>query len=129
MATGAKLIGRPEMQTKLRNVVKNYPTKVGNALKEEMQIEFAEVQKRTPVESGDLLSTEKLVGPFTDGGSISVLILAGGVKAPYALIVHEDLEAFHKVGQAKYIESVLMESRSFIGVRVAKRLNIADWVN
>jgi hypothetical protein len=45
------------------------------------------------------------------------------------MIVHEDLDAFHKVGQAKYLESVIMESRGFIGARVARRLNIAEWVD
>lgn len=51
-------------------------------------------------------------------------IVAGGPSAPYAIYVHEDLEAFHKVGQAKYIESVLMESRPFMAARVAKRIDL-----
>jgi hypothetical protein len=126
MATGAKLTGKEEMQQKLRNVAKNYSPKVGGALLAEMGIELKEVNKRTPVDSGDLVKSERLEGPWERGKSISVLIVA---DAPYAGYVHEDLEAFHKVGQAKFIESVLMESRPFIGARVAKRLNIADWVN
>lgn len=128
MAAGAKLVGKEAMKQKLLNVVKNYPGKVGDALYLEMKIELAEVKRRTPKESGDLIASEQLLGPKKEGNSIVVLIVAGNASAPYALIVHEDLDAFHKVGQAKYIESVLLESRSFIGARVAKRLNIADWV-
>ena len=128
MAAGAKLEGVVEMKEKFRNILKNYPDRVGNALYMEMKIELQEVIKRTPKDTGDLRSTEKLIGPAKEGNSIVVLIVAGGPDAPYAMIVHEDLEAFHAVGQAKYIESVLMESRSFMGARVARRLNIADWV-
>jgi hypothetical protein len=129
MATGAKLFGKTEMKTKLTNVAKNYSEKVGKALYIEMGIELREVVRRTPVLTGALRKTEKLIGPSQQGKSIVVLIVAGGSEAPYAVVVHEDLEAFHKVGQAKYIESVLLESRGAIGSRVAARLHIADWVN
>jgi hypothetical protein len=126
---GAKLLGREAMQDKFRNVLKNAPNKVGAAMMAEMSIELLEVKKRTPKLSGALRESEHLIGPKFDGDSIIVLIVAGSADAPYAMIVHEDLEAFHKVGQAKYLESVLLESRSFIGLRVAKRLNIAEWVD
>jgi hypothetical protein len=129
MATGAKLNGKEEMKQKLSSVARNYPDRVGKALYMEMGVELNEVIKRTPKESGDLRSTEKRIGPSQQGKSITVLIVAGGPEAPYALIVHEDLEAFHAIGQAKYLESVIMESRPYIGARVARRLNIADWVN
>lgn len=125
----AKLIGAAEMRSKLANVKKNAPKKIGDALLAEMQVEKLEVIRRTPKESGDLRSTIRLIGPSMQGDTITVLIVAGGPDAPYALIVHEDLEAFHKVGQAKYLESVLLESRAFIGRRVAARLDIATWVN
>jgi hypothetical protein len=129
MATGAKLNGKDAMKQRLLNVAKNYPIRVGNALYAEMGIELNEVIKRTPKDTGDLRSTEKRIGPSQQGNSITVLIVAGGPDAPYATIVHEDLEAFHRVGQAKYLESVIMESRPYIGARVARRLNIAEWVD
>lgn len=129
MASGAKLFGRSEMQTKLRGAKSSYGSRVGNALYAEMGIEETEVVKRTPKESGDLRKTIHRIGPRQEGNFISVLIVAGGPDAPYAFVVHEDLEAIHEVGQAKYLESVIMESRSSIGTRVARRLNIADWVS
>lgn len=129
MSSGARLNGRSDMQSKLQNVSNNYPDRVGRALYAEMGIEEKEVIKRTPKDSGDLRGTIHRIGPRQEGKTISVLIVAGGPDAPYALIVHEDLEAIHKIGQAKYIESVIMESRAFIGARVAGRLNIAEWVS
>jgi hypothetical protein len=129
MAAGAKLSGVEEMKEEFRSILKNYPDRVGRALYQEMGVELREVIKRTPKDTGDLRSTEHLLGPTKEGNSIVVLIVAGGPEAPYAMIVHEDLEAFHSVGQAKYLESVLLESRSFMGARVARRLNIAEWVS
>lgn len=121
-----KLVGKVEMKAKILKAALVGPRKVGEALFDEMGVELAEVVKRTPKDSGDLRASEKRLGPFMDGSSIVVLIVA---NTPYAMIVHEDLDAFHPTGQAKYIESVLMESRGFIGARVARRINIADWVN
>ena len=37
--------------------------------------------------------------------------------------VHENLDAFHRVGQAKFLESVLVESRPYLAARVARRMN------
>lgn len=90
----------------------------------EMGIEEKEVIRRTPEETGRLRGTIKRIGPKIEGNSASVLIVAGGPDAPYAPDVHEDLDAIHPVGQAKFLESVLMESRPFIGARVAKRVDL-----
>ena len=37
-----------------------------------------------------------------------------GYQAPYAVYVHENLEAFHSNGQAKYLETVLREHKSAV---------------
>lgn len=39
----------------------------------------------------------------------SYLSLKVGYTAPYALYVHEDLQAFHPNGQAKYLEQAMRE--------------------
>jgi len=124
-----RLFGAAEMKARILKAALVGPKRVGEALFEEMGVELKEVVKRTPKASGDLRASEKRLGPFMDGSSIIVLIVAGGPDVPYAMIVHEDLDAIHPIGQAKYIESVLLESRSFIAARVARRINIADWVN
>jgi hypothetical protein len=128
MATGAKLKGAREMIGKLRNVITMFPYRVGQALWAEMEIELKEVVYRTPKDKGPLRESEHLIGPFDDGKTITVVIVAGGPTAPYAVIVHEDLDAFHSVGQAKYLESVIMESRAFMAQRLAKRLRLEEMV-
>lgn len=125
-----------DMQRKLRAFGRKYPNEVGRALYIETEIEATEVKKRTPVWNpdnpvpkghvpGSLRASVHVVGPVQAGGRIYTLIVAGGTAAPYALYVHEDLEAFHKTGQAKYIESVLLESRPYLAARVAARVELA----
>jgi hypothetical protein len=50
--------------------------------------------------------------------------VAGGPAAPYAIFVHEDPDAIHKVGQWKYIESVVKESVPYMAVRIARRIDL-----
>lgn len=97
---------------------------VAVALYQETGVEATEVKKRTPVDKGTLRATVHVVGPVREGTRIYTLIACGGPSAPYAVYVHENLEAFHKVGQAKFLESVILESKAYIGSRVAKRVSI-----
>lgn len=112
------------MRERLRRLKAKFPDEVGRALFVETNIEATEVKKRTPVRTGELRASVHVVGPVREGRRIYTLIVAGGPAIPYALMVHEDLEAFHEVGQAKYIESVVLESRAFMAARVAKRIEI-----
>jgi len=112
------------MRRKLQRLADRFPDEVGRALYIETEIESKEVKRRTPVDKGALRASVHVVGPTREGRTIYTFIVAGGPAAPYALFVHEDLAAFHKVGQAKYIESVIMESRPFMGRRVAARIEL-----
>ncbi len=94
------------------------------ALYQEAQIELTEIKKRTPVDTGALRASERIEGPTREGRRIWVTVLAGGPSAPYAFTVHEDLEAFHRTGQALYISSVLNESAPFMAERIAKRIDL-----
>lgn len=129
MPTGASLKGLTEMQRKLRVFGNKFPDEVGRALYQETQVELTEVKRRTPVDKGPLRASEHVVGPVivargANSRMVFTLIVAGGPSAPYARYVHEDPDAFHKVGQWKYIESVIMESRAYMGARVAKRIEL-----
>jgi len=46
----------------------------------------------------------------------------GGAAAAYAVYVHEDLDAHHPVGQAKFLESTLTESAPHMPARVAANI-------
>lgn len=63
-------------------------------------------QELVPVDDGDLRRSGDVELPAIDSqGVVSVDISYGGASAAYAVIVHEDLSAFHKPPtQAKYLE-------------------------
>lgn len=95
---------------------------VSNALLAEAEIEMTEAKKRTPVDTGALRGSGHVGGPFRRNGGIEVVMGFGGPAAPYAIHVHERLDVFHRVGQAKFLESVLLESAPYFPQRVAERI-------
>ena len=108
----------------LRKLRIKAPSEIARALYQETQVEATESKRRTPVLTGTLRATTFVIGPFQEGRRIYTKIVVGGPSAPYAVYVHEDTEAFHKVGQAKFLESTLLESRPYMGLRVAKRIDL-----
>jgi hypothetical protein len=49
--------------------------------------------------------------------------IATGRQAPYAIYVHENPDAIHPVGQWKFMESVIDESRPHMAERLAARIH------
>lgn len=92
------------------------------ALRQEAEIEMTEAKRRTPVDTGNLRGSEHVEGPTMSGRVLRAALVAGGPAAPYAVYVHENLDALHPVGQAKYIESVLLESMPYMADRIARRV-------
>ncbi len=112
-----------EMTRGIRRYAKEFPDRLGIAIKKELEIDALECQRRTPVDTGALKASIHVEGPKENGTAISCQIVAGGIDAPYAIYVHEDLEALHiHGGQAKFIESVLRESAPYMSARIAARL-------
>ncbi len=127
------VLGVTAMTAALQHLVATVPEAVGNALRAEAEIEMTEAKRRTPVWNparkvppghvpGTLRASGIVTGPTVDGADISVRLAFGGPAAPYALYVHEDMEAFHASGQAKFLESTLLESAPYLAARVAARL-------
>lgn len=116
--------GVAEMAALVRSAASKFPSAVEKALYQEAQIEMTESKRRCPVDTGTLLASGFVQQPVRAGSNISVTLGYGGEASSYAVIVHEDLEAFHKVGQAKYLESVLKESASHMAARIAKRIDL-----
>lgn len=101
---------------------------IGPALQEEMKIELEHARERTPIRDGFLRGSYKLGEIERWGKSVRVGILVGGAEAPYALYVHENLDAHHEVGEPKFLERTLRESRPFMAARVARRLELQKLV-
>ncbi len=127
MAKG-KLDGADKMRKKLERAKVAIPNEVARALYLETEVEAKEVKRRTPVDKGPLRASIHVQGPYIvylkGRRVIYTRITAGGPSALYAVYVHEDLDAYHKVGQAKFLESTIMESRPYMAARVAKRVEL-----
>ena len=120
-----KIFGEKQIKAKMAAVANRVHTAVGVALYNEGLIEMAESMARTPVKTGALRGSHITRHPEYRGQDVSVTIEVGGPAAPYAVVVHEDLEAFHPTGQAKYLESTIMQSAPFMLDRISKRLKAA----
>jgi hypothetical protein len=110
-----------------------FPREVKKALREEMEVEKKEVVARTPIDTGALRASIKVLEPTKDIKSYSVTIIAGGdnvnpksgkTTKEYAIDVHENPDAYHPVGQWKYLESVIRESAPYMVRRVANRIEM-----
>lgn len=122
--------GQNELERALKGLEAKIPGAVGAALRAEAEIEMTEAKARTPVDTGALRGSGRVSGPDIEtsaGGSadVTVKLEFGNASVDYAFEVHENLEAFHKVGQAKYLESVLTESAPHLPARIAKRIGDA----
>jgi hypothetical protein len=119
------LLGAAELKQRLVRMASLIPGEVSKALYAEAQIEMTEAKRRTPVDTGALRASGEVSKPVVSGREISVLLQFGGSAAGYAIYVHENLEAVHPVGQAKYLESVLLESAPFMAERVGRRIELS----
>lgn len=122
MAKGG-MTGSSAMSGRIRHVIGGLKPGAAAAIYTEAEIEMAEAKRRTPVADGHLRKSGEVTPPVIVGNDVSVGLVFGGPSAPYAIYVHEDLDAFHTVGQAKFLESTLRESKPFMGQRIARRMH------
>lgn len=127
-SAGIHLDGVKQIQRKLAYAAKQkdggIAKEIARALYQETNVELVEVKKQTPVDTAALINSEFVDGPHIKGRNIFCNIYAGGPAAPYAMHVHEDLDAHHPKGKAKYIEDPINESAPYMPGRVAKRMDL-----
>lgn len=75
-----------------------------------------------PVDTGTLRATGHVEEPVIRGSEVLVTLGFGGPAAPYAIVVHENPLASHKVGQYKYLERPALEAVRGMGNRLADRI-------
>lgn len=118
--------GQAELMEALSRLASKVPGVMSAALRAEAEIEMTEAKARTPVDTGALRGSGRVVGPDIDvsGGTpdVTVKLQFGNASVDYAVPVHENLDVFHPTGQAKYLESVLVESAPHLAARIAKRI-------
>jgi hypothetical protein len=124
------------MVRKLKEYAKQYPGRVASAVYIEAGIEMIEAKKRTPVSPvpapkgvvpGTLRASGTVHEPEQNGKKIRVTLSFGGPGSgaeEYAVIQHENLDYYHTVGQAKFLESTLDESAPYMLERIGRRLKL-----
>jgi hypothetical protein len=65
---------------------------------------ITDAKQLTPVDTGALRSSGHVQLPTVVDGHVEVKMGFGGPAVSYATYVHEDLQAHHPVGQAKFLE-------------------------
>jgi hypothetical protein len=70
-------------------------------------------KEQTPVDTGSLKNSGKALPPEITHDNVRVELGFGGPSKPhdvhYAIYVHEDMDAHHPVGNAKYLEIPFFE--------------------
>lgn len=115
------ILGVDDLNRALMGIARRVPREAGAALLDEARGDMVEAQRRTPVDTGELRDSFRLVGPRQQGDAISVAIVN---DAPHAAAVHEDMEAHHAKGQSKFLESTVLESKRTLAQRIARRFRI-----
>lgn len=114
--------GLDEFRKAIEEWSKKAPRSLGAALYQEAECIMGDSKEfYVPVDIGALRASGHVQPPETSGDKISVTLGFGGPAAPYALKVHEDLQARHTVGGAKYLEKPFMQSVEDLPKRLAQQ--------
>ena len=117
-----KWSGRTEFRGKINARAKATPIASAGAIFEEAVEIIGKAKRITPVDTGTLVNTGSALLPVIRGDEASVELGFGGPAAPYSVKVHEDLEAHHPTGQAKYLEQPMDEALVGMDERLAERI-------
>ena len=131
----AKLVGLREMKGKIVKFARQYPYLVAEALYDELnEVELPESNRKIPKDTHAAEESGTVLGPEVRPGSIRATIAyatagetnpkSGQLVAEYIIPLHEDLDAFHPNGEAKFLETTMNESERFLGSRIARRAGV-----
>ena len=120
------LIGEKELLAHLQIEVKKITERSAAALAKAGGEIIRVTTPKVPVDTGELRSRSFNEGPLL--GVETYFQVVGYEKHDrqfldqYAVKVHEDLTARHKVGQAKYLEAGLQETAGYLGKYIQKEM-------
>ena len=118
-----------------KNALDSIEDQLAKSLYQEGDLLIADSQTKVPVNTGTLRSTGFVEPPTQTNKKISVKVGYGGpatkvnsrtgqATTEYAIRVHEDLQAKHNVGEAKFLEKPAKELESKLGEHLARRMKI-----
>jgi hypothetical protein len=111
--------GLAEVNRNLARLGREAPQQARQALTEEAETVMLDAKRRTPVLTGALRASGHVLA---DPRKPEVKLVFGDAAVSYAVPVHENLEAHHEVGEAKFLERALLEALPTLVGRVARRL-------
>lgn len=97
------MMGKSKVLKNLNEALAKINNKTAKSLVKAGMLVKGRSQALTPVDTGNLKAGHYLA----QGGSKNNPIVEIGLTAPYAKYVHEDLNANHPTGQAKFLEQAL----------------------
>jgi hypothetical protein len=118
--------GARELKKKLEALRDGLPSQLAAALYTEAVIIEHTSRERTPVLTGALRASHETLEPVETQDEVSCTIQVGGPAIPYAIKIHESVEMFHRVGQAKFLESAVLEAKRGLAQRIAQRLEFKE---
>lgn len=110
MKIGVELDGISKIEVMLKNVIPSDRAQL-SALFRQAQKTLTKAKKRCPKDTGALAASGRVV-IYSDR---TVGIQFGGDSAPYAVPVHERLGVHHPNGEAKFLESAMLEDIDLFG--------------
>lgn len=130
MIPRGRMLGAGHVTQTLKKIASKFPDKVAAAIYAEAQIEVTEMKRRCPVDitedaphPGNLRNSIH-AEPTERRGNTVLVVIATGAQAPYDIYVHENPDAIHPVGEWKFMESVINESRPHMAARIARRVHL-----
>ncbi len=110
MSKGIKLIGTDKVLKNLNKQVRRIKGQTTKGMRIVVLLIKGRSIVKSPVDTGNLRASH-FSNVTTQKNRIIGIV---GATAFYAFFVHEDLEASHKVGQAKFLEDAIKESKGEI---------------
>ena len=109
------MIGLDKTMHKLRRQLGNIEGATRNGLLAAGHYVKAKSMAQTPVEFGNLRASH-----YVSEGRLGDPTIEIGTTASYSMPVHERLDAYHPVGNAKFLERAIMENQKEI-LRIVQR--------
>ena len=119
------LTGTEEVLRKLEMFSAGLPGEMRKALRQvAKEGVYADSQEDVPVKEGHLKGTGHISVSASDSSGTTARVTYGGLEAPYAVEVHENLAAQHPNGKAKFLEEPLNRRAPVFARDVAANLDL-----